>query len=684
MARYTTPIQPLILTVAGDKPTIPSPATIMPTDSRFDNTSNLMIGQLAYNVPDDIWYYRSFSAIKKLTGSTVLDVNDVEVWRNDKIYQAGNTFVSYVNTGSSDPQFQTAAIYRCVVTTSAGESPESAQSKWELQGAQVDDSQISFLDLIDTPTTYTGLANKFVAINETEDGLTFIDAPESETITLDTVEVYDDTVAYTAGNTFVSYVNVGSSDPQFQVEAIYRCSVDTNIGEDPENYPNKWVYQGEQVEISSGNTSNTIVDSISQLSNITGYDNTDSVFVKLQNAWYKFSTSDESGIRANDYDAVDNPGSWVKHTNLVSGDQYITNGYWYNHEAVADARGIANSGWSMSTQSDWNVLKSYVSNNVTGLKEQNVWETFGFVGGDNSYGFSAYPSGYVGDEAYDPFPGTHPDSAVFMSLPEATTNYMQIIPFWTNTSFNNYSLEGDPLTWASAVRLVRSATTEEQGYDDGTNLANYVGNNGVEYKTVKIGTQVWTAENLIETEFANGDPITLVEDSTTWYADTTPKYMYPKNNQTNVFSPQESGLLHPVALSGDYQDLINKPGNTGGGAAEREIVSSQAWDGSIFNVDLSEEKQYTLLVDDLVTAISFGLNFPVDSSNTSREVVIIIDNSQNTEAITSIVFDNNSGSYTWNWSVGDPITGIAAGAVVELWVRNRSNVEVKALTDVEA
>jgi uncharacterized protein (TIGR02145 family) len=312
MAKYIAPIQPLILTERGQKPTVPNPSTIMPNDSRFNKESDLMIGQLAYNVADDIWYYRSYSAIKKLTGSTILEVEDVEVWRSDKVYQAGDIFVSYVNASSSNPQYQNAAIYRCIITTEAGESPESAPNKWELQGTTIDNSQISFLDLIDTPTDYTGLSGKFVAINDTEDGLKFVDPPESETITLDTVEVWDDTKAYTAGNTFVSYVNAGSSDPQFQNEAIYRCDIDTTAGESPETNPEKWVYQGTQVELSSGNTSNTAVDDLNTLKALTGYKNTDSLFVISENAWYKFDSSDDSGIRANDYNPVDNPGSWKK------------------------------------------------------------------------------------------------------------------------------------------------------------------------------------------------------------------------------------------------------------------------------------------------------------------------------------------------------------------------------------
>lgn len=136
MSKIIIPLQPLILTVSGEKPTIPSPETIMPDDVRFDITSDLMIGQMAYNVADDIWYYRSYTSISKLGDSNVT-VNDVEVWRSDKIYLAGNVYISYSNDSSDDETFHTSLIYRCIETTIAGESPETAPSKWESQGDTV-------------------------------------------------------------------------------------------------------------------------------------------------------------------------------------------------------------------------------------------------------------------------------------------------------------------------------------------------------------------------------------------------------------------------------------------------------------------------------------------------------------------------------------------------------------------
>jgi len=52
--------------------------------------------------------------------------------------------------------------------------------------------------------------------------------------------------------------------------------------------------------------------------------------------------------------------------------------------------------------------------------------------------------------------------------------------------------------------LVRDATVDEQVLSDGTYLTDYIGNDLRLYKTVKIGTQVWT-ENLCETKYSSGD-----------------------------------------------------------------------------------------------------------------------------------------------------------------------------------
>lgn len=69
------------------------------------------------------------------------------------------------------------------------------------------------------------------------------------------VTVYDPTISYLAGNTYVSYSSV---TPAFQQEAIYRCVSNTNAGESPETHPSKWEKQGDDfvetiIEISDVN-----------------------------------------------------------------------------------------------------------------------------------------------------------------------------------------------------------------------------------------------------------------------------------------------------------------------------------------------------------------------------------------------------------------------------------------------
>jgi hypothetical protein len=71
---------------------------------------------------------------------------------------------------------------------------------------------------------------------------------------------------------------------------------------------------------------------------------------------------------------------------------------------------------------------------------------------------------------------------------------------------NEYKING------YSVRLVREATAGELLLNDGdtsdtSSLDPYTGNNGTIYVTVKIGTQIWLAQNLRETLYNNSDPI---------------------------------------------------------------------------------------------------------------------------------------------------------------------------------
>ncbi len=53
------------------------------------------------------------------------------------------------------------------------------------------------------------------------------------------------------------------------------------------------------------------------------------------------------------------------------------------------------------------------------------------------------------------------------------------------------------------------------------------------YRTVKIGTQVWMAENLKTTKYRNGDPIANVTNGASWKALTTGAYCWYNNDAEN-------------------------------------------------------------------------------------------------------------------------------------------------------
>jgi uncharacterized protein (TIGR02145 family) len=55
-------------------------------------------------------------------------------------------------------------------------------------------------------------------------------------------------------------------------------------------------------------------------------------------------------------------------------------------------------------------------------------------------------------------------------------------------------------------------------------------NDGNVYKTIKIGTQTWMAENLKTTRYRNGDPIPNVTDNSNWMALTSGAYCWYKND----------------------------------------------------------------------------------------------------------------------------------------------------------
>jgi uncharacterized protein (TIGR02145 family) len=63
------------------------------------------------------------------------------------------------------------------------------------------------------------------------------------------------------------------------------------------------------------------------------------------------------------------------------------------------------------------------------------------------------------------------------------------------------------------------------------------------YRAIRIGSQVWTAENLRTTKYNDGTPVTLDTSTATWTNATTEKYCY-YSNTTNADSIKKYGALY--------------------------------------------------------------------------------------------------------------------------------------------
>jgi uncharacterized protein (TIGR02145 family) len=84
---------------------------------------------------------------------------------------------------------------------------------------------------------------------------------------------------------------------------------------------------------------------------------------------------------------------------------------------------------------------------------------------------------------------------------------------------------------------VRAYATNSEGISYGNEVSFTTGKltmtdaDGNNYSTVKIGSQVWTKENLRTTKFKNGNTISLVSDGTSWSNLNTPAYCWYNNNE---------------------------------------------------------------------------------------------------------------------------------------------------------
>jgi uncharacterized protein (TIGR02145 family) len=112
---------------------------------------------------------------------------------------------------------------------------------------------------------------------------------------------------------------------------------------------------------------------------------------------------------------------------------------------------------------------------------------------------------------------------------------------------------------------------------------------GNSYKTIAIGTQVWMAENLKTTRYADGTPIPVVEKYDEWLALTTPAYALYNNDASNLdvygalynWHAVQSGKLCPkgwhVPDNADWTTLIIYLGGSNVAGNDMKEAGSAHW-----------------------------------------------------------------------------------------------------------
>lgn len=140
--------------------------------------------------------------------------------------------------------------------------------------------------------------------------------------------------------------------------------------------------------------------------------------------------------------------------------------------------------------------------------------------------------------------------------------------------------------------IVTSSCEKDDSDEDSTpETGTVVDIDGNVYKTVKIGNQVWMAENLKTTKYRNGDAIPEVTGNTEWGALTTGAYCNYDNNAANVatygrlynwFAVNDSRKLAPegwhVASYEDWEALTNYLGGLDVAGGKLKETGTAHWE----------------------------------------------------------------------------------------------------------
>lgn len=194
--------------------------------------------------------------------------------------------------------------------------------------------------------------------------------------------------------------------------------------------------------------------------------------------------------------------------------KYTGYGWLYNWYVVNSPNGLARGEWRVPTRTDWTTLNNHVASygayTITtaadALKSTRLeWESLHTTVTDQ-FGFSILPAGRRTFGFYD---GMRSYAAFWSSTEkDAGVAYLR----FADRGTRNFSEAEDGKQISFSVRLVRNARSSPfDPSNDGDYCDDYIDIDGNCYRTIRIGTQVWMAENLRTTRYENGVVIPLNE-----------------------------------------------------------------------------------------------------------------------------------------------------------------------------